>query len=390
MYYQTVNNNSCFSFFKGCVGAKESFAILCSESNEDFNTELEELYALVRSSLDKFSISLSSLVFSRLYVTDIANQLPCFKDSSLFDFCNHGAFSVVQQAPLGTGQLVILLYFIEEYFLERDKSFPFNDSWCNSLKVSGENYSFIWLSNLCNLGKHDSYLQSDNILNNYISFLESKYLSLKDNVIRTWFYIRDIDNQYQGVVNSRKKIFEENGLTKNTHYIASTGIEGCMKDVDSLVSLDALALHGVSSKQVIQLEALNHMNPTHEYGVTFERGTKIIYGDREHYYISGTASIDNKGNVVHVGNIRKQTLRTIDNINALLEPHGVKFSDFGYLIVYLRNHKHITIVENILKNDLDIKSPIIVIKGAVCRPEWLIEIEGVAIKRSISEFPPLM
>ena len=34
------------------------------------------------------------------------------------------------------------------------------------------------------------------------------------------------------------------------------------------------------------------VNRTYEYGVTFERGTAVTYGDRRHVFIAGTASID--------------------------------------------------------------------------------------------------
>ena len=43
------------------------------------------------------------------------------------------------------------------------------------------------------------------------------------------------------------------------------------------------------------LYAASHMNRTSDYGVSFERGTAIEYGDRIHALISGTASIDNRG-----------------------------------------------------------------------------------------------
>ena len=51
----------------------------------------------------------------------------------------------------------------------------------------------------------------------------------------------------------------------------------------------------------------------------FERGTSVEYGDRRHLFISGTASIDHRGEVVHVGDVREQTRRMWENVEKLLE-----------------------------------------------------------------------
>lgn len=83
--------------------------------------------------------------------------------------------------------------------------------------------------------------------------------------------------------------------------------------------------------------APTHLNPTYEYGVTFERGTAVSYGDRKHIFLSGTASIDNKGEIVYPGDILKQTGRMMENISALLEEAGASIGDIMQAIVYLRD-----------------------------------------------------
>ena len=61
------------------------------------------------------------------------------------------------------------------------------------------------------------------------------------------------------------------------------------------------------------------------------------YGDRRQVFISGTASINNKGEVVHPGNIRRQTERMWENVEALLKEAGCTFADLGLMIVYQRD-----------------------------------------------------
>ena len=47
------------------------------------------------------------------------------------------------------------------------------------------------------------------------------------------------------------------------------------------------------------------------YKGTFEQGTRLVPGDRSLCFISGTASIDSKGQVVHPFDVTKQTERLV-------------------------------------------------------------------------------
>jgi alanine racemase len=80
------------------------------------------------------------------------------------------------------------------------------------------------------------------------------------------------------MVRARRENFQEQGLTENTHFIASTGIGGSPADTKALVQLGTYALVGFAPEQQRYLYAKTHLNPTYEYGVTFERGTTISYG----------------------------------------------------------------------------------------------------------------
>lgn len=101
--------------------------------------------------------------------------------------------------------------------------------------------------------------------------------------------------------------------------------------------MDSYAAKGISSEQIQYLYAPDHLNPTYEYGVSFERGTCVKYGDRRQVFISGTASINNKGEVVYPGDIRKQTHRMWENIEVLLNEAECSFDDVAQAIVYLRD-----------------------------------------------------
>ena len=138
------------------------------------------------------------------------------------------------------------------------------------------------------------------------------------------------------------------------------------------------------------MEALSHLSPTILYGVTFERGLRVRFGDRSHLYISGTASIDNKGNVLYLGDAEAQTRRTIENLRALLEEQDATLDDMAYAIVYARNGHDRQFVRKVLDKELGEKFPLIFVEAAVCRPTWLMEIEGVAIIPDKNGFAPFL
>ena len=142
--------------------------------------------------------------------------------------------------------------------------------------------------------------------------------------------------------------------------------------------MDAYAASGLLPEQQCYLHGSTHLNPTHEYGVTFERGTAITYGDRRHLLISGTASINNRGEVMHPGDIVAQTERMLENISVLLAEGGASMEDIAQSIVYLRDVADYSVVHQMLEKRLP-HLPRVITLAPVCRPAWLIEMECIAI-----------
>ena len=224
----------------------------------------------------------------------------------------------------------------------------------------------------------DSESQTRSLLCSYDKDLARQGATLEDNCIRTWFFVRDVDSHYAGMVRARREHFAVHDLTERTHYIASTGIGGNPSDTRALVQFGAYALMGFEPAQQRYLYALTHLNPTYEYGVTFERGTCIDYGDRSHVMISGTASINNKGEVMYIGDINKQLDRMCENVETLLSEGGASFADVMQIVVYLRDlADYKNVKERFDSRFPDI--PCLITLAPVCRPTWLIEMECIAI-----------
>ena len=218
--------------------------------------------------------------------------------------------------------------------------------------------------------------QTRDILEKYGSDLEAHGLNMADNCIRTWFFVHDIDNNYAGLVKARREDFALRGLRPDTHFLASNGICGTPVVEGATVQMDALAVRGDFDQHY--LYARTHMNPTYEYGVTFERGVCVDFEGSRHTLISGTASIDDKGEIVHPGDIAAQTLRMWDNVSALLQEAGAGWRDVVMMLVYLRNADDYATVAPLFAGRFH-AIPYVVTLAPVCRPGWLIEMECVAV-----------
>ena len=225
----------------------------------------------------------------------------------------------------------------------------------------------------------DSEIQTERIFSLLQKKLSGHNASIENNVLRTWIYAPHVDADYPGIIKARKDLFERIKLTKETHYIASTGIQGGTGGRFARVSMDAYAVIGIPGENIRYIHAPEYLCPTHNYGVTFERATAVKLGQTDFLFISGTASIDKHGDIVHPGNIEKQTVRTLQNISALLDSAGFAKADLSSFIIYLRDIADYGFAKPFIDQYLD-HLPAIYVKAPVCRPGWLIEIEATAAR----------
>jgi enamine deaminase RidA (YjgF/YER057c/UK114 family) len=144
------------------------------------------------------------------------------------------------------------------------------------------------------------------------------------------------------------------------------------------VLLDAYAISGIELEQIEFISALDHLSHTHVYGVTFERATSVAYRDRKHVLISGTASINHEGQILHEGDVSRQLDRTLENVEALLNQADATLADLCHFIVYVRDHIDCEMAERRMRAEFP-TAPCQVVVAPVCRPGWLIEVEGMAI-----------
>lgn len=335
----------------------DKYITIVPKSKGLFAERLNELSKEVENFLKSEAAEGRQLQYAKIFLSDIINQEPELRASKLYTaWLADTASTMIEQAPADASKITLLLKTTD-----RQASFFFD-----SLRLSADEAAGL-----------DSYQQTTLIFEKYIRMIEGRGLDFATHLVRTWIYVSDIDVNYAGVVRARNDVFAQHGLMPDTHFIASTGIGGSTSVVGANVTIDFLSFPKATPDDIFFLKAPDHLNPTHEYGVAFERGTRVQNGDTQQFYISGTASIDSSGKVMHVGNVAKQTDRLLENIAALLANGGAKMDDIKYFIAYLRDAADYDVVNNIMNQRFP-NTPRVLVHAKVCRPAWLVEMECIA------------
>lgn len=364
------------SRFKGDDGVEEIQWVIRPTRYAPFETQLKWVEQAYKQAVQSLGLKINSAVWRRFLCSDLANQVVHLENLAFSNPNNTSApcaVSWVNQPPVPPSKVTLWAHHIH------DPSAPLSKSkQDNSLSLRRSELTHHWTTGITNPDSDDAYEQSQNILAQYETELKTQNLSMADDVVRTWFFIKNIDTDYQDLVTARNELFSQIGLTPETHFIASTGIEGASHDVKTKVMMDAYAISGLHPEQVRHLSATGYLNNTHDYGVAFERATSISYKDRTHILISGTASIDSKGEILHRGDVSRQLERTLVNIDALLTDANASLKDMQVFIIYLRDASDQTVIMDKMKERFP-ETPFEIVTAPVCRPGWLIEIEGLAI-----------
>jgi len=155
-------------------------------------------------------------------------------------------------------------------------------------------------------------------------------------------------------------------------------------DVELLRDLAAVP---VQKRAITNLSVLNE---AYDYAKpsSFSRGLRIDLNGLAILLISGTASIDESGQTVHVGDFRAQCRRTFDNITGLLAAEGATWKDIVRTSCYLRDIERDYAAFNeertafYQQQGLDPLPASTGIQAILCRPELLVEIEAIAMIRT--------
>lgn len=335
-------------------------------TGSDFATQWDSLWKEYEKALQEKGCSGESEFFLKIHLSDITNQAPFLRKKLAG---RKSFYALLGQMPADLSFAVLEAWHILPMKKEFSPGFQ-------KAEFSSHKAVLFQMEETISGG---SYPQTAKEFYALQEALQKEHANVADHTMRTWLYCRDVDNNYKDLVLARNDFFDTIDLTAKTHFIASTGIEALLEDPHRLVRMDSLSFPGLKKEQIEYLSALEHLSSTAVYNVRFERGTRVIFGDRSHYYISGTASIDKKGEIVHPYDTARQTERMLENIHALLSAGKGDLSDLVQGTLYLRDMAEAKRVKEVLKGNLPEDLPLAIVKAPVCRPGWLVEMEGIAI-----------
>jgi enamine deaminase RidA (YjgF/YER057c/UK114 family) len=151
--------------------------------------------------------------------------------------------------------------------------------------------------------------------------------------------------------------------------------------------LETIGHAPIKKRAMTNLGVLNEAY-AYEKPSSFSRGMRIDLNGVTILLISGTASIDENGVSVHIGDFKAQMKRTLENITGLLEAEGCTWHDIVRTSCYLRDIDRDYDVFNAERTaffkaqGLDPLPASTGIQAHLCRPELLIEIEAIAMFRT--------
>ncbi len=227
-----------------------------------------------------------------------------------------------------------------------------------------------------------------------------------NQVIRTWLYLGDIvgpeaDTQrYKELNRARTDFFKKCHFGgdllpegwKNLVYPASTGIgadgRGFMASCAALVT-ERSDVKLVPLENPVQVSAFDYGCHYSPESPKFARAMVVAAGDTATTFVSGTASITNS-ETQHPDDVVAQTHQTLDNIGALIGEEnfvqhkmpglGATLDDLALVRVYIKRQEDYLRTREVCLQRLD-DVPTIYAVADVCRPDLLVEIEGIAFSQ---------
>jgi len=306
------------------------------------------------------------------------------------------ATSIVAQSPAGSKDVVLELICTKAAI---DKKVTYKThSGINYTVVEHKDYKAVHCAGLMGTVEDSITQASERAFKSAIEILAQEGLSIH-HIIRQWNYIEkiamveegenasqnyqdfnDVRAQYYGQGDFKFGYPAATGIGQNTGGVIISFIAISESDnitVTPIMNPGQVDAHKYS-EVVLEGSSLEKCTPK------FERAKLVTIGSRNYIYVSGTASILGE-KTMHVGDVKKQTLTTIENIKRLFskenqEVLGLKFDvseiQFSHLRVYVKKMEDVPAVEKICDAELNCKSSLF-LESDVCREDLLVEIEGV-------------
>jgi hypothetical protein len=310
--------------------------------------------------------------------------------NEIFDRYNL-TFSIISQPPAGDQPIAAEILFCSPGCSVKMQCC----SYQKYVLISDHKYKYIVAAGIqfqdLNAGIEEQSLYSFKLMQ---SILQNEGFDFS-NVIRQWNYIEQIigstnGSQHYQVFNDVRSNFYAQSVFSNG-YPAATGIG--MKSGG--VNIDFIATNNpnvTAVKNPVQIDAHqyskdflgenNSSNLKHKTTPKFERAKMIQFDSGLEIFVSGTASIQGQVSQA-IDDVFTQTLITLENINKLIIPGNLylqnknAISSPSFLRVYVKKQDFLSDVKRAIETTVYKHVPILFVIADICRPELLVEIEGV-------------
>jgi enamine deaminase RidA (YjgF/YER057c/UK114 family) len=365
-------------------GATKIYVRIRPAAAGGFEDQVREIYRKLQALLWEEGAGPENVVSEKVFFRRLEAQVEAFRHVRDDFYAPWGASrpatTYLHQPPCGSGadlelQARVLFAAGPDAMTVRDLGLP--EPAAGKI-VSFRGYEHVYLHNLSGGVPRDglSYRQQmERVFDGADRVLTRLGMSFQD-VIRTWIYLVDMERDYADLNRARNAFFERIGLARIP---ASTGIQGGVYPCDRGGSMDLYAFRTERPVEVEQMHART-LNEAWDYGSSFARGMRVTREDRTVLYLSGTASVDTRGEVVHVGDIEGQVHRMLLNVEELLAGSGAGPSDVIRATTYLKYAEDFDTFRRVYaERGFPSDLPHTICHADVCRPDWLVEIEVAAI-----------
>jgi len=224
---------------------------------------------------------------------------------------------------------------------------------------------------------HSNKEQAAEVFQKIENALKSVGMELS-HIVRTWLYIDKILDWYDDFNEVRTNFFNLKNVFEGL-VPASTGVGVSNPDSAALVA-EVLAIKPLSAQIQIEKVGSPLQCPATDYKSSFSRAVEVKFSDYRRLYISGTASIDEDGNTIYVGDVKKQIARTMEVVGAILESRHMNWYNVSRAIAYFPDLANSYLLDDYCKRKSIPDMPIAIAHGDICRDDLLFEIEVDAVK----------
>ncbi len=361
--------------------------------------QIREVFSVIRRILEKQPQPMA-VTFQTVFLKNARDRTECARACAEFYGPRLPVTNFVLQAPCCGAALAMEIWAIGGKTVRVDHFGP------QALAVSYESVRWVYCAGVTpGTSVQGAFAQTLDALGRLRATLAGAGSSF-ERVVRTWFYLGGITEpeasvqRYQELNRARTGFYQDihfncSSVAPNAArgvYPASTGIgmsgNGLVASCMALeTQRDDVLLLPLENPQQTPAYAYDpqHSNPSPK----FSRAVALVLGNYVTTWVSGTASIVHSESC-HLGDPEKQTMQTIDNIERLIAAdnfasHGLKgagarLQDMAKIRVYLKRPEDLAKCRSICERRFGVV-PAVYAVADICRPELLVEIEGVAFSR---------